>query len=48
MDVWGLQAMRCHIGLKHRHDALNRALCQLSGAAGRSKSIDPVGVFAGV
>jgi hypothetical protein len=48
MDVWGLQAMRCHIGLKHRHGALNRALCQLFGAAGRSKSIDPVGVFAGV
>jgi hypothetical protein len=21
MDVWGLRALRCHIGLKHRHDA---------------------------
>jgi hypothetical protein len=40
--------MRCHIGLKHRHDALNRALSQLFGAAGRLKSIEPVGVFAGV
>jgi hypothetical protein len=29
MDVWGLHVMRCHIGLKHRHDALNRALSQL-------------------
>jgi hypothetical protein len=48
MDVWGLHAMRCHIGLKHRHDALNRALSQLFGAAGRLKSIEPVGVFAGV
>jgi hypothetical protein len=25
MDVWGLHAMRCHIDLKLRHDALNRA-----------------------
>jgi hypothetical protein len=48
MDVWGLHAMRCHIGLKHRHDALNRALSQLFGAAGPLKSIEPVGVFAGV
>jgi hypothetical protein len=40
--------MRCHIGMKHRHDALNRALSQLFGAAGRLKSIEPVGVFAGV
>jgi hypothetical protein len=48
MDAWGLHVMRCHIGLKHRHDALNRALSQLFGAAGRLKSIEPVGVFAGV
>jgi hypothetical protein len=48
MDVRGLHAMRCHIGLKHRHDALNRALSQLFGAAGRLKSIEPVRVFAGV
>jgi hypothetical protein len=48
MDVWGLHAMRCPIGLKHRHDALNRALCKLCGAAGRLKSIEPVGMFAGV
>jgi hypothetical protein len=48
MDVWDLHAMRCHIGLKHRHDAMNRALSQLFGAAGRLKSIEPVGVFAGV
>jgi hypothetical protein len=48
MDVWVLHAMRCHIGLKHRHDSLNRALSQLFGAAGRLKSIEPVGVFAGV
>jgi hypothetical protein len=48
MDVWGLHALRCHIGLKHGHDALNRALSQLFGAAGRLKSIETVGVFAGV
>jgi hypothetical protein len=48
MDVWGLHAMRCHIGLKHRHDALNRALSKLFGTAGRLKFIYPVGVFAGV
>jgi hypothetical protein len=48
MDVWGLHAMRCHIGSKHRHDALNHALSQIFGAAGRMKSIEPVGVFAGV
>jgi hypothetical protein len=48
MDVWGLHVMRCHIGLKHRQDALNRALSQLFGAAGQLKSIEPVGVFAGV
>jgi hypothetical protein len=47
-DVWGLHVMRCHIGLKHRHDALNRALSQLFGPAGLLKSIEPVGVFAGV
>jgi hypothetical protein len=47
MDVWRLHVMRCHIGLKHRHDALNRALSQLFGAAGQLKSIEPVGVFAG-
>jgi hypothetical protein len=40
--------MRCHIGLKHRHDALNRALSQLFGAADRLKSIEPLGVFVGV
>jgi hypothetical protein len=40
--------VRCHIGLKHRHDALNRALSQLFGAAGRLDSIEPVGMFAGV
>jgi hypothetical protein len=39
--------MRCHMGLSHRRDALNRALSQLFGAAGRLKSIEPVGVFAG-
>jgi hypothetical protein len=48
MDLWGLHAMQCHIGLKHRHDALNRALSQLFGAAGRLKSIEPVGVFTGM
>jgi hypothetical protein len=47
MDVWGLHVLRCHFGLKHRHDALNRALSQLFDAAGRLKSIEPVGVFAG-
>jgi hypothetical protein len=47
MDVC-LHVMRCHIGLKHRHDALKRALSQLFCAAGRLKSIQPVGVFAGV
>jgi hypothetical protein len=46
MDVWGLHVMRCHIVLKLRHDALNRALSQLYGVAGRLKSIEPVGVFA--
>jgi hypothetical protein len=45
IDTWGLRAMRCHIGLKHRHDALNRALSQLFGVAGRLKSIEPIGVF---
>jgi hypothetical protein len=29
MDVWGFPVMRCHIGLKHRRDAMNRALSQL-------------------
>jgi hypothetical protein len=48
MNVWGLDAVRCHSGLKHRHDALNRALSQLFGAAGRLKSIEPFGVYAGV
>jgi hypothetical protein len=48
MDVWGLHAMRCHFGLNHRLDVLNRALSQLFGAAGRLKSIAPVGVFAEV
>jgi hypothetical protein len=48
MDVWGLHVMRYHIGLKHRHDTLNRALSQLFGAARRLKSIEPVGMFAGV
>jgi hypothetical protein len=48
MDVWGLHVMRCHIGFKHRHEALNRALSQLFGAAGRLKSIEPVGMFTGV
>jgi hypothetical protein len=45
IDVWGLHVIRCHIGLKHRHDALTRALSQQFGAAGRLKSIEPVGVF---
>jgi hypothetical protein len=40
--------MRCNIGLKHRHDALNGALSQMFDAAGRLKSIEPVVVFAGV
>jgi hypothetical protein len=48
MDVWGSHAMRCHIGLKHRHDALICARSRLFGAAGRLKSIEPVAVFAGV
>jgi hypothetical protein len=48
MDVWGFHVMRCHIGLKQRQFALHRALSQLFGAAGRLKSIEPVGVFAGV
>jgi hypothetical protein len=48
VDVWGLHAMICHAGLKHRHDALNCALSQLFGAADRLKSIEPVRVFAGV
>jgi hypothetical protein len=39
--------MRCHFSLKHRDDALNHAMSQLSGAAGRLMSIDPVGVFHG-
>jgi hypothetical protein len=34
MDLWGSHVMRCRIGLKHRHDALNRALGQLFGVAG--------------
>jgi hypothetical protein len=29
MDVWGFPVMRCHIGLKHRRYAMNRALSQL-------------------
>jgi hypothetical protein len=48
MDVWGLHVMRCHIGLMHRHGALNRALSRQFGAADQLKSIEPVGVFAGV
>jgi hypothetical protein len=48
IDVCGLHALRCHIGLKVRHDALNRALSQLFSAAGRLKAIEPVGEFAGV
>jgi hypothetical protein len=44
----GLHSMRCHIGSRHRHDALNSALRQVFGAAGLFKSIEPVGVFAGV
>jgi hypothetical protein len=47
MDALGLHAMHCHVGLKHRHDALKRALGQLFGAASWLKSIEPVGVFAG-
>jgi hypothetical protein len=39
-------AKHCHIGLKHRHDALNHVLSQLFGTAGRLKFIEPVGVFA--
>jgi hypothetical protein len=41
MDIWGMHAKRCHIGLKHRHDSLNRALNHLFGAAGRLNSIEP-------
>jgi hypothetical protein len=48
MYIWGVHVMQCHIGLKNRHDALNRALSQLFGTAGRLKSIEPVEVFAGV
>jgi hypothetical protein len=48
VNVRALLAIRCHISLKHRHDALNRSLRQVFGAAGRLKSIEPVGVFAGV
>jgi hypothetical protein len=48
MYAWGFHAVRCHIGLKHRHDALNRILSELFDAAGRLKSIEPVGMFAGV
>jgi hypothetical protein len=48
MDVWDLHAMRCQIGLKHRHDALNRPLSHLLDAAGRLNSVEPVKVFAGV
>jgi hypothetical protein len=40
--------MRCRIGLKHRQYALNCALSQLFGVSGRLKSIEPVGVLAGV
>jgi hypothetical protein len=40
--------MRCHIDFKHRHEAMNRALNQMFRAAGRLKSIEPVGVFARV
>jgi hypothetical protein len=43
-----VHAVRCHIGLKHRHDSLNRTLSQLFGAASRLKFIEPVGAFAGV
>jgi hypothetical protein len=45
MDVWGLHDLRSHIGLKHRHDALNQARSIQLGATGRLKSIQPVGVF---
>jgi hypothetical protein len=48
MDVWSLHGMRCHIGLKHMHDALNGALSQLFGAAGRLKAIESAGMCAGV
>jgi hypothetical protein len=34
--------------LKYRHDAINRARIQLFGAAGRLKSIELAGLFAGV
>jgi hypothetical protein len=47
MDVWDLQAMRRQVSLKHRHDALNRALSQLFGASGRLKSIEPDGCLPG-
>jgi hypothetical protein len=47
MDVWGLHAMRCHIGLKYIHDALNRALSQLFGGAYRLKSIELLGCLPG-
>jgi hypothetical protein len=47
MDAWGLHPMRCHIRLKHRHDALNRAFSKLFGADGLLKSIETVWVFAG-
>jgi hypothetical protein len=43
--------LACHAmshWLEARHDALNRALSQLFYAAGRLKSIEPVGMFAGV
>jgi hypothetical protein len=34
--------------LKHRRDTLNRTFSQLFHAAGRLKSIEPVGVFSGM
>jgi hypothetical protein len=48
LDTWGLRAVRCHIGLKRRHDALNYVLSQLFGAGGRLKFIEPAGIYAGV
>jgi hypothetical protein len=48
MDSWRSNAMCCPTSLKDRHDALKRSLSQLFGTTRGWKSIEPVGVFAGV
>jgi hypothetical protein len=44
-DLYHIYVMRAY-RLEALHEALNRALSQLFGKAGRLKSIEPVDVFA--